>query len=51
MVALHPDCCEPLRHGAKAIGIRVTISRAKPRDVKTMLENAWRRKAPKRLLQ
>lgn len=50
MVALHPAWCEPLLWGGKVMGVRLALKRAKAADVKTMLENAWRRKAPKRLL-
>jgi hypothetical protein len=49
MIALHPQTYEPLRWGAKVMGLRVALARAKPTDVKALLEGAWQRKAPRRL--
>lgn len=49
-VALHPAFVEPLPWGSKIVGVRVALARADPRTVEHLLERAWSRKAPKRLL-
>ena len=49
-VELHPDWIEKLWWGKKVVGVRVTLASAGAAEVKRMLENAWRRKAPKSLL-
>ena len=43
--------CEELWWGKKLSGVRVSLQRAGPKTVETLLEAAWRRKAPKRLLR
>lgn len=45
-----PDTCEELRWGKKLSGVRVSLGDASPIMVEALLETAWRRKAPKRLL-
>jgi hypothetical protein len=49
LIAAHPDAYEPLRWGAKVVGIRVTLVSASDDTVKTLLLASWKRKAPKRL--
>jgi hypothetical protein len=46
-----PDVFEELRWGQKLSGVRVTLSRADPLRVRELLEESWRRKAPKRLVK
>ena len=50
-LAAEPDFLEPLTWGRKVVGLRVILAAAKPRVVQTMLRDAWRAKAPKRLQQ
>jgi hypothetical protein len=45
-----PDTCEELWWGKEVRGVRVSLDDAGSTIVKTLLEAAWRRKAPKRLL-
>ena len=45
-----PDTCEELWWGKELRGVRVSMNRAAAPVVKSLLETAWRRKAPKRLL-
>jgi hypothetical protein len=45
-----PDNCEELRWGKEVRGVRVSLHNASSAMVETLLETAWRRKAPKRLL-
>ena len=45
-----PDSCEELRWGKEVRGVRVSLHNAGSTMVETLLETAWRRKAPKRLL-
>ena len=45
-----PDTCEELWWGKELRGVRVSMNRAAAPVVKSLLEAAWRRKAPKRLL-
>ena len=44
-----PDACEELRWGKEIRGVRVSLNKAGSSMVETLLETAWRRKAPKRL--
>jgi hypothetical protein len=44
-----PDTCEELRWGKEIRGVRVSLNKAGSTMVETLLETAWRRKAPKRL--
>ena len=44
-----PDACEELRWGKEIRGVRVSLNKAGSTMVETLLETAWRRKAPKRL--
>jgi hypothetical protein len=45
-----PETCEELRWGKQVSGVRVALDTASSIMVETLLETAWRRKAPKRLL-
>jgi hypothetical protein len=46
----NPQFCEELWWGKELRGVRVSMNRAAAPVVKSLLEAAWRRKAPKRLL-
>jgi hypothetical protein len=47
----NPASCEELWWGQKLSGVRVSLERAAPKTVAALLEAAWRRRAPKRLLR
>jgi hypothetical protein len=47
---LNPECLEKLFWGAKVVGVRVTLSKAKSALVSALLREAWTRKAPKSLV-
>jgi hypothetical protein len=49
-LALAPEAIEALHWGGKVVGLRITLARAKPALVRELLTQAWRRRAPKRLL-
>jgi hypothetical protein len=49
-VASDPAAFAELRWGAKLAGVRVTLAAAKSAVVSDLLLEAWRRKAPKRLV-
>ena len=49
-IALHPDWIEKLWWGKKVLGVRVTLAGAEKAVVAGLLQNAWRRKAPRTLL-
>ncbi|HET6311482.1 MAG TPA: MmcQ/YjbR family DNA-binding protein [Candidatus Nitrosotalea sp.] len=46
-----PGSCEELMWGKQLVGVRVSLKQASPTMVRSLLEAAWRRKAPKRLLR
>ncbi|MEP7067975.1 MAG: MmcQ/YjbR family DNA-binding protein [Usitatibacter sp.] len=46
---LDPEFLEKLRWGARVVGLRVALAKAKPRVVARLLEQAWARKAPRSL--
>jgi hypothetical protein len=48
-VAASPTSCTELWWGKKLSGVRVSIADADDAHVAEMLEDAWRRRAPKRL--
>ena len=48
-LALDPAFLEPLRWGAKVVGLRVRLAAARPDVVRELLRDAWLRKAPKSL--
>jgi hypothetical protein len=45
-----PEACSPLRWGKEVRGVQLTLQSASPQLVANLLEVAWRRKAPRRLL-
>jgi hypothetical protein len=45
-----PKACSPLHWGKEVRGVQVTLANATPALVANLLEVAWRRKAPRRLL-
>ena len=49
-LAMHPEFCQKLTWGAKVVGLRIFLQKAKPSVVKQLLNLAWRAKAPKALL-
>jgi hypothetical protein len=49
-VADAPESCQVLLWGKQLSGVRVSLRQAAPQMVEAVLEGAWRRKAPKRLL-
>ncbi len=49
-VAEEPSTYEELWWGKRLSGVRVEVARAAPDRVVELLEEAWRRKAPKRLI-
>ena len=46
----NPDSCTELWWGKQLSGVRVSLAQASPQMVEALLDAAWRRKAPKRLL-
>lgn len=48
-IALHPEWIEKLWWGKKVLGVRVALAAADKAVVARLLQNAWRRKAPKTL--
>jgi hypothetical protein len=46
-----PAACQELLWGKEVRGVQVSLSTATPQMVETLLEAAWRRRAPKRLLR
>ena len=49
-LAMFPEFCEKLWWGKKVVGLRITLSRADPDEVKDLVRAAWQVKAPKSLL-
>jgi hypothetical protein len=50
-LALAPQAIETLHWGGKVVGLRVALALVKPTLVRELLTQAWRRRAPKRLLK
>jgi hypothetical protein len=48
-LALYPEFLEKLTWGAKVVGLRATLTKAKPAVIKELLGQAWANKAPKAL--
>lgn len=46
---VHPEFVEKLHWGAKVVGVRVSLAKAKPKVVTELLAQAWTRKALKKL--
>lgn len=49
-LAMYPEFIEKLVWGQKVIGVRITLSKAKSVVVKDLIHQAWKHKAPKRLV-
>jgi hypothetical protein len=49
-VAQDPAAFEPLRWGERLSGLRVNLAATPPAVLAEIIEEAWRRKAPKRLV-
>jgi hypothetical protein len=49
-IALEPESMEKLLWGDKVVGLRIELAKARAPLVERLLEQAWSRKAPKRLL-
>jgi hypothetical protein len=49
-VAQDPAAFEPLQWGARVSGLRVDLAAASAADLAEIIEEAWRRKAPKGLV-
>jgi hypothetical protein len=49
-VAEDPAAFEELRWGKKLSGVRVTLAGVAPERVRELLEDSWRRRAPKRVV-
>jgi len=49
-LALAPGVVDKLMWGGKAVGVRIMLARARPSLVRELLAQAWRRKAPARML-
>ena len=49
-VAQDPAAFEPLRWGGRVRGLRVNLAAASAASLAEIIEEAWRRKAPKRLV-
>ena len=49
-LVLEPKSAEKLLWGKKVVGLRITLAEAKVSFVEQLLQQAWSRKAPKRLL-
>lgn len=48
-LTLHPEFAEKLMWGARALGVRITLAKARPAVVNELIRKAWMNKAPKRL--
>lgn len=48
-LTLHPDFAEKLMWGARVVGLRIDLAKAKPTVVYQLIRKAWQNKAPKRL--
>jgi hypothetical protein len=51
VVREHPDTCEELLWGKEVKGVRVSLPNAASGMIQALLQSAWRRKAPKRLIR
>jgi hypothetical protein len=48
-LARNPGGVEKLFWGAKVVGLRITLAKAKPEIVTDLLRHAWLRRAPKKI--
>ena len=44
-----PECCEELWWGKELRGVRVSLPKAGRRTLEALLQEAWKRRAPRRL--
>lgn len=49
-LALYPEFIEKLMWGQRVAGLRLTLSKARPAVVRSLVRKAWENKSPKRLL-
>lgn len=47
-LALYPEFVEKLLWGGKVVGVRVALAAARPAVVKSLVQRAWKHKAPVR---
>ena len=50
-MSMFPDAYEKLWWGKKVVGVTVLLSAADASDVRDLLHSAWKRKAPKRVVE
>lgn len=50
-MSMFPDAYEKLWWGKKVVGVTVLLSAADASDVQDLLHSAWKRKAPKRVVE
>ncbi len=50
-LSMFPDAYEKLWWGKKVVGVTVRLSEADVSDVQDLLHSAWKRKAPKRVVE
>ena len=50
VLAVHPGFAEKLEWGKKVVGVRVELAEADPLVVAELLRQAWRNKAPRKLV-
>ena len=50
-LSMFPDAYEKLWWGKKVVGVTVLLSAADASDVQDLLHSAWKRKAPKRVVE
>jgi len=50
VTTMYPEFCEKLWWGKKVVGVRISLSQADAGEVCDLLLAAWKRKAPKRLV-
>ncbi len=49
-VAENPAAFEPLHWGQRLRGLRIVLAASTPRQLQELIEESWRRKAPRRLV-
>jgi hypothetical protein len=47
---MHPEFVEKLLWGGKVVGVRVALAQADPLVVAELVRQAWRNKAPRRVV-
>jgi hypothetical protein len=51
MLEMYPEFIDKLTWGAKTVGLRIALAKARPAVVRQLLRQAWESKAPKALLE